>query len=128
MALNFLGRGVPAIARTQLLKNKAWIAGQWCDAVSGKFYPVYNPSNQQLIAEVCSVWYVRVANRYTIRPKGTRYVRGGCDGGRSRSVHSAEGMGRPYRQGHCTAQIICTHPRLRHCVRNVQACSEDGTT
>ena len=33
---------------TQLLKNKAWIAGQWCDAVSD------NPSNQQLIAEVCS--------------------------------------------------------------------------
>eukprot|EP00731_Ephydatia_muelleri_P003822 Em0001g3822a len=52
MALHFLGRGVPAVARTQLLKNKAWIAGQWRDAISGKMYPVYNPSNQQLIAEV----------------------------------------------------------------------------
>ena len=55
MTLSFLGRGVPAVARTQLLKNKAWIAGQWRDAISGKLYPVYNPSNQQLIAEVSTV-------------------------------------------------------------------------
>lgn len=50
--LQFLGRGVPELARTHLLSNKAWIAGQRVDALSGRTYPVYNPSNREIIAEV----------------------------------------------------------------------------
>ena len=52
--LQILGRGVPEVARTHLLSNKAWIAGQWVDAISGRTYPVYNPSNSEIIAEVVS--------------------------------------------------------------------------
>ena len=50
--LQILGRGVPEVARTHLLCNKAWIAGQWVDAISGRTYPVYNPFNREIIAEV----------------------------------------------------------------------------
>ena len=50
--LQILGRGVPEVARTHLLSNKAWIAGQWVDAISGSTYPVYNPFNREIIAEV----------------------------------------------------------------------------
>ena len=50
--LQFLGRGLPEVTRTHLLSNKAWIAGQWVDAMSRNTYPVYNPSNREIIAEV----------------------------------------------------------------------------
>ena len=50
--LSFLGRGVPEVARTILLKNKAWIGGKWLDALSENTYPVYNPYNMEIIAEV----------------------------------------------------------------------------
>ena len=52
-ASQFLGSGVPLVARTHLLSNKAWIAGQWVDAISRNTFPVYNPSNRKIIAEVC---------------------------------------------------------------------------
>lgn len=50
--LHFFGRGVPEVARTPLLKNKAWIGGKWLDAVSENTYSVYNPSNREVIADV----------------------------------------------------------------------------
>ena len=50
--LHFLGRGVPEVAKTSLLKNKAWIGGRWVDAITQNTYPVYNPTNREVIADV----------------------------------------------------------------------------
>ncbi len=50
--LHFLGRGVPEVARTPLLRNKAWIGGRWLDALTENTYSVYNPSNREVIADV----------------------------------------------------------------------------
>ena len=48
----FLGRGVPQVALTHLLKNKAWVGGRWVAAISRKTYPVCNPVSREVIAEV----------------------------------------------------------------------------
>ena len=50
--LDFLGKGVPEIARTRLLNNKAWIGGQWVDSSTGKTFPVINPATQDIITNV----------------------------------------------------------------------------
>ena len=50
--LQFLGKGVPDVARTHLLRNKAWIAGQWVDAISKTTYPVHYPANREVSTEV----------------------------------------------------------------------------
>ena len=31
---------------------KMWIGGKWVDAESGKTYPVYNPANGEVIAQL----------------------------------------------------------------------------
>ena len=41
-------------ARSSLLRTKAWIGGQWRAALSENTFPVYNPANNELIAEVWS--------------------------------------------------------------------------
>ena len=64
--LSFLGRGVPAVARSALLKNQAWIAGSWRSAQAGETYPVYNPSNRELIAEVSSGSRGKEGGRYGV--------------------------------------------------------------
>lgn len=46
------GRGVPEAVRLSLLRGRAWVAGRWVEAVSGRTFPVLNPANGQLIAEV----------------------------------------------------------------------------
>ena len=50
--LQFLGRGVPEVARTNLLKNKTLVGGKWVEAISKRTYPVYNPANSEVITEV----------------------------------------------------------------------------
>jgi len=50
--LQLLRRELPDFTRAHLLSNKAWIAGQWVDAFSRNTYPVHNPSNREIIAEV----------------------------------------------------------------------------
>ena len=50
-----LGRGVPEIARSYLLKNKGFIGGGWVPSSSGRAYPVLNPANQELISEVADM-------------------------------------------------------------------------
>ena len=50
--LQLLRRELPDFTRAHLLSNKAWIAGQWVDAFSRNIYPVHNPSNREIIAEV----------------------------------------------------------------------------
>ena len=50
--LQFLGRGVPEVARTNLLKNKTLVGGKWVEALSKRTYPVYNPVNSEVITEV----------------------------------------------------------------------------
>lgn len=52
LALDFLGRGVPEVARSALLTNRAWVGGRWVAATGGNTFPVVNPSNGGLIAEV----------------------------------------------------------------------------
>ena len=47
-----IGKGVPDVARTHLLRNKAWIVGQWVDAISKTTYPVHYPANREVITEV----------------------------------------------------------------------------
>ena len=37
---------------TNLLKTQAYIAGEWCNADTGDTFPVYDPSNGELVAEV----------------------------------------------------------------------------
>lgn len=69
--LQFLGRGVPEVARTHLLSNKAWIAGQRVDALSGRTYPVYNPSNREIIAEV---WRTELLVQPVTRSRETRVI------------------------------------------------------
>ena len=39
-------------ARSSLLRTKAWIGGKWQAALSENTFPVYNPTNNELIAEV----------------------------------------------------------------------------
>lgn len=39
-------------ARSSLLRTKAWIGGKWRAALSENTFPVYNPANNELIAEV----------------------------------------------------------------------------
>ena len=39
-------------ARSSLLRTKAWIGGKWRAALSENTFPVYNPANKELIAEV----------------------------------------------------------------------------
>ena len=51
-ALDFLGRGVPEVARSSLLTNRAWIGGKQVAANGGNVFSVKNPSNGGLIAEV----------------------------------------------------------------------------
>lgn len=46
------GRGVPEAVRLSLLRGKAWVSGRWVEAVSGKTFPVLNPANGEIIAEV----------------------------------------------------------------------------
>ena len=50
-----LGRGVPEIARSYLLKNKGFIGGGWVPSSSGRTFPVLNPANQELISEVADM-------------------------------------------------------------------------
>ena len=50
--LEFLGRGVPELAKSALLANRAWVGGSWIEAYGGNRFPVTNPSNGALIAEV----------------------------------------------------------------------------
>lgn len=40
------------LSNAALLQDKAWINGQWVDALSGKRFAVYNPANGDLLAEV----------------------------------------------------------------------------
>ena len=51
-SLDFLGRGVPEIARSALINNKAWIGGQWVSSIRDTTYPVVNPASLELITEV----------------------------------------------------------------------------
>ena len=39
-------------ARSSLLRTKAWIGSKWRAALSENTFPVYNPANNELIAEV----------------------------------------------------------------------------
>ncbi len=41
-----------AAARLSLLRNKAWLGGNWIAASNGATFPVYNPSSGQKIADV----------------------------------------------------------------------------
>ena len=47
-----VGRGVPEALRLHLLRGRAWVSGRWVKAASGKTFPVLNPANGKLIAEV----------------------------------------------------------------------------
>ena len=38
-----------------LLRTQAYINGEWVDADSGETFPVRNPANQEVLAEVASV-------------------------------------------------------------------------
>lgn len=52
--LSKLSRGrIPwNLVRSSLLRDRAWIGGEWVDAVSEKTYPVSNPAFQEVICEV----------------------------------------------------------------------------
>jgi hypothetical protein len=52
MAQPVVGRGVPNAVRLALLRGRAWVSGRWVEAASGKTFPVLNPANGELIAEV----------------------------------------------------------------------------
>lgn len=52
MSAVIAGRGVPEAVRLSLLRGKAWVSGRWVEAVSGKTFPVLNPANGEIIAEV----------------------------------------------------------------------------
>lgn len=59
------GRGVPEAVRLSLLRGRAWVSGRWVEAVSGRTFPVLNPANGELIAEVsCTVltWWSTFVN------------------------------------------------------------------
>ena len=47
-----VGRGVPEVVQLSLLRGQAWVAGSWVNAVSRNTYPVFNPANGGLIADV----------------------------------------------------------------------------
>ena len=47
-----VGRGVPDFVRLHLLRGWAWVSSRWVKAASGKTFPVLNPANGKLIAEV----------------------------------------------------------------------------
>ena len=47
-----MGRGVPEGVRLALLRRRAWVSGKWVEAASKKTFPVLNPANGELIAEV----------------------------------------------------------------------------
>lgn len=50
-----VGRGVPEAVRLALLRGRAWVSGKWVEAVSKKTFPVLNPANGEIIAEVSSL-------------------------------------------------------------------------
>ena len=58
-----VGRGVPEAVQLSLLRGQAWVAGSWVNAVSRNTYPVFNPANGGLIADVS----------LTVSRKGERY-------------------------------------------------------
>lgn len=35
----------------QVFRNKAYVGGRWVDSSSGRTFPVWNPSNKQLVAD-----------------------------------------------------------------------------
>jgi succinate-semialdehyde dehydrogenase/glutarate-semialdehyde dehydrogenase len=49
------GKGVPGVVSTQLLKNMAFIGGRWIPSSTGRYYPVLNPSNQEVISDVADL-------------------------------------------------------------------------
>ena len=51
-ALMFVGRGVPEALRLSLLRGQGLVGGNWVSAASGKTFPVLNPANGHLIAQV----------------------------------------------------------------------------
>ena len=53
MALS-VGRGVPEAVRLALLRGRGWVSGKWVEAASKKTFPVLNPANGEVIAEVSS--------------------------------------------------------------------------
>lgn len=61
-----VGGGVPEAVRLHLLRGLAWISGRWVEAVSGKTFPVLNPANGELIAEVREVFSLHHQNKLDI--------------------------------------------------------------
>ena len=44
-------RKLSTLLSNQVFRTKAYIGGKWVDATSGRTFPVWNPSNKQLVAE-----------------------------------------------------------------------------
>ena len=73
-ALNFLGRGVPAIARTQLLKNKTWIAMQFHE--NSTLYTIHPISNSlpKCVVSGMSVSLIATLSAPKVPDMGEEYV------------------------------------------------------
>lgn len=44
-------RKLSSLITGQVFRTKAYVGGRWVDSASGRTFPVWNPSNKQLVAE-----------------------------------------------------------------------------
>ena len=63
-----VGRGVPEAVRLSLLRGRAWVSGRWVEAASKQTFPVWNPANGEIIADVSGVRVILWQFSYCVHP------------------------------------------------------------
>lgn len=97
-----VGRGVPDGLRLALLRGRAWVSGKWVEAASKNTFPVINPANGQVIAEVGdhddSKYYFLQC--FFISDAGSGHGSFGHKRGHRGCKRSSASLGSPVVQGH----------------------------